>query len=119
MAEGAHPAATIPRTAIQGDGAHPQFTKRALADKCRAGEAGGGGRMWRRGAVSGVKRRRKVGWAAAEELRGMRGMWRIHDIRSSRANRLVNQAVQSPVCQAQISKASVFGTTKVQQHKRQ
>ena len=42
MAEGAHPAATIPRTAIQDDGAHPQLTKRALADKCRAGEAGGG-----------------------------------------------------------------------------
>ena len=40
----------------------------------------GRGRVWRRGAVSGVKRRRKVGWAAAEELRGRRGMLRIHDI---------------------------------------
>ena len=43
MAEGAHPAATIPRTAIQKDGAHPQLTEQALADKCRAGEAEGGG----------------------------------------------------------------------------
>ena len=82
MAEGAHPAATIPRTAIQKDGAHPQLTEQALADKCRAGEAEGGGVQERAvecGEWSGAQER---SWgAAAEELRGLRGMMRIHDVR--------------------------------------
>ena len=52
----------------------------------------GGGRIKRRELVGGVEQRREVGWAAAEELRGLRGMMRIHDVRRSRANRLVKQA---------------------------
>ena len=64
----------------------------------------GGGRQWRREAVSGVERRREIGWAAAEELRGVRGNGEFTTFVAGRANRLVERAVnQALPCRAELA----------------